>query len=143
MFRLVNLLVVFPIFFLTGCERLKEIDELKSNAATNSQQMIQVKNELASLRDKLLIIETNQEKTVRNDGPQPLSNEQIEKLKKAIFQCTQGVRISAPDNIFYSKFDAYYNPASGRVENNNMYQGGGPAVYAFNKCMAVLGIPLN
>ncbi|CAN7597005.1 hypothetical protein LJR069_004419 [Variovorax paradoxus] len=40
-------------------------------------------------------------------------------------------------------FDAYYNPISGRVQNNVRYQGEMPALYAFNKCMVGKGIPLG
>jgi hypothetical protein len=40
---------------------------------------------------------------------------------------------------FYKNFDAYYNPATGRVVNNAQTYGDSKAVFVFNKCMAKQG----
>jgi len=44
---------------------------------------------------------------------------------------------------FYKHFDAFYNPSSGRVENNGYLNGDIPPQYQFNKCMASHGVPLK
>jgi hypothetical protein len=44
---------------------------------------------------------------------------------------------------FYKHFDAFYNPATGRVENNGYLNGDVPPQYQFNKCMASQGLPLK
>jgi hypothetical protein len=47
------------------------------------------------------------------------------------------------DLSFFKKFDAFYNSAAGRVENNAFLDGDLPALYQFNKCMASQGFPLK
>jgi hypothetical protein len=44
---------------------------------------------------------------------------------------------------FFAHFDAFYNPATGRVENNGYLNGDIPPQYQFNKCMASQGFPLK
>lgn len=44
---------------------------------------------------------------------------------------------------FYKNFDAFYNPASGLVQNNAGTVGGQPALFAFQKCMTENGVPLK
>jgi hypothetical protein len=44
---------------------------------------------------------------------------------------------------FFKHFDAFYNPVTGRVENNGYLNGDIPAQYQFNKCMASQGFPLK
>jgi hypothetical protein len=44
---------------------------------------------------------------------------------------------------FYKNFDAYYNAATGGVENNAQTYGDQKALYVFNKCMAQQGFPLK
>lgn len=73
-------------------------------------------------------------------------------LNAVIADCVKLVRASAPhtgtalDDIqskFWTGFETNYNPASGRVKNNVMYNGERPAMYAFNKCMNSKGGPLS
>jgi hypothetical protein len=45
--------------------------------------------------------------------------------------------------VFYQNFDAFYNPATGVIENNVVNVGGQEALFAFNKCMAGQGFPLK
>ena len=140
-------LICFSFLFLGGCDKFRDIEQLKSDVAINKQQMSAVKAELASVSERLFSLETAQKKLVTNDGRQALSAEQIVMLKNVILQCVQIVKKSAPkddyNQNFYSQFDAFYNPATGRVQNNNLYNGGIPVVYAFNKCMTSLGFPLT
>jgi hypothetical protein len=44
---------------------------------------------------------------------------------------------------FFKHFDAFCNPATGRVENNGYLNGDIPPQYQFNKCMASQGFPLK
>lgn len=139
--------LIVASLFLSGCDKLKEFEGLKVDAANSTMQIAELKAELNTVRERLVALEVTKKKVPSNDGPQPLSEEQIVMLKKVITQCVQVVRNSAPkDDLserFYAQFDAFYNPASGRVQNNNIYNGGLPAVYAFNKCMTSQGFPLQ
>jgi outer membrane murein-binding lipoprotein Lpp len=135
--------------FLSGCDKLKEIDKLKGNAATSQQQVVDLQGniltlraELAAVRERLEALEAAQKKVVSPAGSQRLSEEQIATVSKAISQCVQMVRGSMPTSEVYTNFDAYYNPASATVQNNNKYVDQS-AVYAFNKCMASKGVPLS
>ncbi len=44
---------------------------------------------------------------------------------------------------FFKHFDAYYNPATGMVENNAASNGDQQALYNFRKCMAQEGFALG
>jgi len=66
----------------------------------------------------------------------PLSQQQIEKTVKTCVRKVQEARWGA--------FEAFWNSASGRVENNaHLMPSLAPALFAFNKCMADLGVPLK
>lgn len=129
-------------FILSGCDKLKAIDELQVNSATNNQQVIEIKDELTSVRVRLLALEAAQKKTANKNEPQPLSAERVQALEKSIIGCVQSVRSSTPNDSFFAQFDAYYNPASQRVDNNVIYNGSRPALYAFNKCMTHQGFAM-
>jgi hypothetical protein len=83
------------------------------------------------------------------DGAQSLTPQQVTALETAVGECVRLTRDSAPRNSpeyesnFWKGFDAYYNPGSGLVTNNVMYNGQRPALYAFNKCMTTKGMPLG
>ena len=135
--------------FLSGCDKLKEIDELNGDAAISQQQIAELQGniltlraELAVVRERLQTLEAAPKKTVIPAGPQPLSEEQIATVSKAISQCVQIVRGSVPTSVVYTRFDAYYNPVTAKVINNNQYVDQS-AVYTFNKCMASKGFPLT
>lgn len=143
--------ILIVSLILTGCDSGKEVDELKAEVATNKQQITNLTVELALVKDRLTALESTQRKSVSSNDPQPLTENQTAILKKAISQCVQFVRDSAPKNSLgpnggydevYSKFDAFYNPATGRVQNNNQYVDQS-AIYAFNKCMSEKGFPLS
>ena len=61
-------------------------------------------------------------------------------INKAISKCLDFVRSKA-DPVFSKGFDAYYNPATGRVENNAALIGDKESLSRFNKCMAEQGVP--
>jgi hypothetical protein len=61
-------------------------------------------------------------------------------INKAVSKCLDFVRTKA-DPVFSKGFDAYYNPATGRVENNAALIGDKESLSRFNKCMAEQGVP--
>ena len=67
-------------------------------------------------------------------------------IDDVVKQCVDVVHRFPADNSdlsFFKKFDAFYNSAAGRVENNAFLDGDLPALYQFNKCMASQGFPLK
>jgi hypothetical protein len=68
------------------------------------------------------------------------------KIESAVTYCVDAVHrfpADPTDVQFFRKFDAYYNAATGKIENNGMLVGDQAALYQFNKCMASQGIPLG
>jgi hypothetical protein len=67
-------------------------------------------------------------------------------VKQIVASCVKYVRGLETQTEKYSQgfagFDAFYNPATNRVQNNNQFVDQ-RAVYAFNKCMASKGMPLS
>jgi hypothetical protein len=67
-------------------------------------------------------------------------------INKAVNECIEVVH-SSPGNDFEKfsdkKFDAYYNPATGLVENNVIYMDDKGSLFKFNKCMTSMGLPLG
>jgi hypothetical protein len=63
-------------------------------------------------------------------------------INKAVSECLKVVH-SLVDDSYAKYFDAFYNPATGLVENNVMYATGRPALFQFNKCMVQHGVPLK
>jgi hypothetical protein len=62
-------------------------------------------------------------------------------VAKAVSKCVDIVRSKGDE---WSKgFDAFYNPATGRLENNVVYAGGREPLFRFNKCMVQQGFPLS
>jgi hypothetical protein len=67
-------------------------------------------------------------------------------INDAVKYCVDVVHRFPADPIeaqFFRGFDAFYNPASGRVENNGYRNGDLPPLYEFNKCMASQSVPLK
>jgi hypothetical protein len=63
-------------------------------------------------------------------------------ISAAVTKCVAVAR-KYPDLLGMSKgFDAFYNAATGLVENNAFLQGQQPALFEFRKCMAASGFPL-
>jgi uncharacterized protein with von Willebrand factor type A (vWA) domain len=70
-----------------------------------------------------------------------LAPDQQEAIKNTIAHCLLEVHTHS-DN-FSKHFDAYYNQATGLVENNALYNGDQEPLYQFRKCMATSGFPLG
>jgi hypothetical protein len=70
----------------------------------------------------------------------PTSHADTATINKTVSECINFVHALGDS---FKKFDAYYNPATGRVENNVMYVADQPAIFQFNKCMAQHGLPLG
>ena len=67
-------------------------------------------------------------------------------INKAVSECLNFVHSFPADPTyepFFKKFDAYYNPGTGLVENNAMTNGDQAALFQFNKCMVQHGVPLQ
>jgi len=68
-------------------------------------------------------------------------------LKSAVRACVRHVRnMPNPNPVYgdsYKHFDAFYNPASGRVENNAFLNVDQQALYVFRECMAEHNYPLK
>lgn len=67
----------------------------------------------------------------------------IEKAVKACVEVVHATKARDFDQMFYKEFDAYYNPASGTVQNNAYRAGDTRPLYTFNKCMVQKGVPLK
>lgn len=157
-------------FALCGCEKLTAIADAAREAGANKVELVAMRAELSQVKARLLTLEgvqdkrlaeTNarladlelvQTKSEKTQEAHTLPADEIPALKTAISLCVQQVH-SAPeakggkdlfsDAKFWTDFDAFYNPANGRVENNNLYNGGVPAVFFFKKCMTTQGFPLK
>ena len=66
---------------------------------------------------------------------------------KAINRCVNVVHNTQPPEsymaMFYKNFDAFYNPATGLVQNNAKFVGDQDPLFVFQKCMTAQGIPLH
>ena len=146
---------------LGGCGNQADIDVLKADVAQQKQQLDalrvegnQQKQLIAALKVKISDLEIvvtdvrqKPQKAQVTSDPRQLTANQIAGLRNVIAQCVLNVRALAPPgatkiNDVHVSFDAFYNPALGRVLNNNAYVSQ-DAVYAFNKCMTEKGWPVN
>jgi outer membrane murein-binding lipoprotein Lpp len=153
--------VLMATVVLAGCGKNQDLDALKADTGQQKQQLATLRAEadqqkqriselnlkISALEDTVRDLKPKPQKALATSGAQQLSITQTAALRKVIVQCVQTVRALAPPgatpiNDVHLSFDAYYNPASGRVENNNRYVIQ-DAVYAFNKCMTEQGWPLH
>lgn len=156
----------FTLILLSGCDKLKAIDDLAAQTTSNKAEIDSLKKSLADSRketdglrsqvigiyDRVAAVESVQaaQATKAPSAPQSpaaLGPQEIATLKAAIEACVQVGRAVPPpqysDGSMTKGFDAYYNPITGRVQNNVRYQGEMPALYAFNKCMVSKGISIG
>ena len=75
------------------------------------------------------------------EGAAKLTETETAAIKETVRVCVQVVH-SDPD-AFSQGFYAYYNAATGTVENNVIYQAGREPLLRFQKCMAERGVPLS
>jgi hypothetical protein len=70
-----------------------------------------------------------------------------ELISKAVGNCVNRVHTykaeQAYEQNYYSNFDAYFNSATQRVEDNVIVQGQRQPLFIFRKCMAEMGFPLE
>jgi hypothetical protein len=70
-----------------------------------------------------------------------------ETADKAVKYCINVVHNTRPSDqymeTFYKNFDAFYNPATGSVQNNAQSVGDHKALFVFEKCMKEQGFPLR
>jgi hypothetical protein len=148
------LLSLVLITGLGSCDRQASQDHQAISQAASKQEVAELRGEIGSLKASIATLQSaqlitrvsNLETQLNNGATHALQSDQISKLTGVVSQCVKVVHDAAPTDYtkdFYDKFDAYYNPGSGRVENNNTLVGGLPAVYLFNKCMASGGFPLK
>ncbi len=147
------LFVLAVLVPLAGCDKIKQIASLGDNLAATQKQVAtlnaglaatnehveKLNLELAEVKMRLAISDGAQ---ASSGGPQTLPPNQIAALQKSIQLCIANVHSIAPGNQFYSRFDAYFDPVTGTVKNNVMYNGDMPALYAFRKCMIQQGFSL-
>jgi hypothetical protein len=78
---------------------------------------------------------------------QTISPEQSQAIiEKVVQYCVDVVHKFPADETeayYFKRFDAFYNPATGLVQNNGYLVGDEPPLYEFNKCMASQGLPLK
>jgi hypothetical protein len=75
------------------------------------------------------------------EGAAKLSETETAAIKQTVRACVQVVH-SNPDALFQS-FYAFYDAATGTVENNVIYQAGREPLFRFQTCMAEHGVPLS
>lgn len=67
--------------------------------------------------------------------------------KAAVQKCVEFVHQFSPAEPwmtpYFRQFDAYYDAATGTVNNNGWRNGDIQPLYEFNKCMATKGFPLG
>jgi hypothetical protein len=72
---------------------------------------------------------------------------QTPEVEKSIKSCVELVhKIKAKNQFedeFYKNFDAFYNPATGLIQNNAYRNGDREPLYRFNKCMTERGVSLS
>ena len=111
------------------------------------QRIAELTVKISALENVVADLKQKPQKASVTSGPQQLNSSQAAALGKVIAQCVQIVRSLAPPGAtpisdVHITFDAFYNPASGRVQNNNQYVSQ-DAVYAFNKCMTERNWPMH
>jgi hypothetical protein len=83
--------------------------------------------------------------TMAQNAP-PITAPPVTKAVKHCVSVVHAIRAAPAEdymNAFFKRFDAFYNPASGKIENNAISVGDQQALFAFNKCMTEQGFPLT
>ena len=75
------------------------------------------------------------------EGAANLTETETAAIKKTVLGCVQVVHRN-PD-ILSQGFHAYYNAATGTIENNMIYQADREPLLRFQTCMAEHGVPLS
>lgn len=121
------------------------LNKVRAASDEQSQQIAQLSAKVAVLERAVTELKSQKDKAASiSQGVAPALGLP---LQNVIRQCVGAVRALAPPGAtpvgdVHVSFDAYYDPAMGRVVNNNHYVSQ-DAVYAFNKCMTDKGWPLH
>jgi hypothetical protein len=132
------------ILFITGCDDRgnEELAQLRAKVTADERRMEAMSAQIEALSQRVTQL---QAKLPRPDAgkDQPVATNDAATLKQSISACVKNVRSleTGTTGGLYAGFDAYYNPGTGRVINNDQFVDQ-RAVYAFNKCMASKGVPL-
>ena len=121
------------------------VDRVLAVSERQTQQIAELNTKVAAL--ETATTEFKSQKVKAAAISQQVSPDLVPSLQKVIRQCVEAVHSLAPSgatpmNDVHTSFDAYYNPATGRVVNNNQYVSQ-EAVYSFNKCMSERGWPMR
>lgn len=156
----------YSLMLLSGCEKLAAVGGLPAQMSKNSAEVDLLKRSLADSREEISILRnqvigmyeriatveaaqiTQATKAPQSSAPAASMDSQgTATLQAAIEACVQIGRATPPpqysDASLTKNFDAYYNPITGRIQNNVRYQGEMPALYAFNKCIVRKGISVG
>lgn len=134
---------------LTGCDQSAQNERMTKAEARVSILEAQVFTLLTASdvhKEKIGVLENELKQTRATKEPARLPQTDAALLKLAIEECVIRTRKSAPTDSgknFFEQFDAFYNPATGTVKNNAIYNGSLPALYEFNKCLSSKGFPLT
>ena len=147
------------VFCISGCSRLERFGSQSELDAAVKMQVASLQNlndgmskSLSNLNTQLVLALnriSDLENARRKDAaePQAANREQTDAIESAVSSCVKLVRESAPaesyNKTYWTEFDAYYTPTSGKVRDNVVINGQRPAKYAFDKCMAAKGFPLG
>ena len=85
-------------------------------------------------------------KQATGKSPEEFATDETAIIKKAISDCLKVVHSYPAEPMnesFFKRFDAFYNTASGRVEDSGVYVGDQAPRFQFHKCMAQHGVPLK
>lgn len=78
---------------------------------------------------------------------QGTATDQTTMINKAVVHCVNLVHNTHSQEqymqMFYTNFDAFYNPSTGNIQNNAQSNGDMKALFVFNKCMAEQGFALK
>ncbi|MFX9004209.1 hypothetical protein ABTN42_22030, partial [Acinetobacter baumannii] len=84
---------LFTLALLSGCDKIKDIDEIKSEAISSRAQLAEIKAELSTIRIKIAVLEdaqriasleAAQRKIASNDNAGTRSAEEIATITAAI-----------------------------------------------------------
>lgn len=147
--RVATIVIIASISSLIGCSRSpsdEDFAKLTATVAQSKEQSDKLESELTQIRDRLGEVEKALLKA-SDEASSGTKRVNMANISKTISKCVRVVRQSAPSGAtaltdVHVTFDAYFNPTTGRVQNNNQYADQ-TAVYEFNKCMAVHGVPLK
>lgn len=140
--KVIRVLALMPLALIdAGCDNQAAVADLRTRTEALTAEVTNLKGRVEEL--EALTVEQGKAMAAKATSPPSPDTAMINRV---LAECVRKVRSleTQPKGLGqpYAEFDAFYNPGSGRVENNNRYADQGPT-YAFNKCMASKGVPLT